>query len=185
MAIAQPSILIAGAGPVGLVLALSLLRNRVPVRIINKQLTHSIGHRGSGLHPRTLEHYKILGILPQVFERSGPWPKMRLYSSPESPDGKPLQEFSMIEELEPTAQYPIINSIMFSQDRHEALLRQVLLEEYDTAVEMGTELQSFVQTPDDVQARLVKHTADGKQTEETARFEYVIGTDGARSVVRK
>ena len=75
---------------------------------------------------------------------------------------------------------------MFSQDRHEALLREVLLNEYNTSVEMGTELESFVQTSDDVEVRLIKHTAEGKQTEsESARFEFVIGTDGARSAVRK
>ncbi|EEB99765.1 hypothetical protein MPER_00475, partial [Moniliophthora perniciosa FA553] len=38
-----------GAGPSGLALALSLLRNGVPVRIINKQLKHGVGQRGAGI----------------------------------------------------------------------------------------------------------------------------------------
>jgi hypothetical protein len=36
-------------GFLGLVLALALLRNGVPVRIINKQLQHSVGQRGAGV----------------------------------------------------------------------------------------------------------------------------------------
>lgn len=38
-----------GAGPVGLVLALTLLKNGVPVRIIEKEQTPRIGQRGAGV----------------------------------------------------------------------------------------------------------------------------------------
>lgn len=38
-----------GAGPAGLVLALSLLQNGVPVRIIDKSPEHPVGQRGSGI----------------------------------------------------------------------------------------------------------------------------------------
>lgn len=39
----------AGAGPSGLVAALTLLQNNVPVRIITKELDYTIGQRGSGV----------------------------------------------------------------------------------------------------------------------------------------
>ncbi|KIJ67487.1 hypothetical protein HYDPIDRAFT_108268, partial [Hydnomerulius pinastri MD-312] len=38
----------AGAGPAGLVAALTLLQNGVPVHIIDKELNHRIGRRGLG-----------------------------------------------------------------------------------------------------------------------------------------
>ncbi|KAG7093483.1 hypothetical protein E1B28_007158 [Marasmius oreades] len=180
---AQP-ILIVGAGPVGLVLALSLLQNGVSVRIINKQLSHPVGHRGSGLQPRTLELYKLLGILPDIQNQSGPFPPMKVYTSPEGPE--PVKEFSMIEDLEATPEYPLVNVAMLSQDRHEALIRDVLAKKYNTHVELGTELRSFVQNrhTGQVEARIVK-LVDGNEVEEAAIYDFLIGADGARSVVRK
>ena len=41
-----------GAGPAGLVLALSLLQNGVPVRIIDRLPKHPVGQRGSGIQVR-------------------------------------------------------------------------------------------------------------------------------------
>lgn len=38
-----------GSGPSGLILALSLVRNGVPVRVIEKTITDRIGQRGAGL----------------------------------------------------------------------------------------------------------------------------------------
>ncbi|KAF9266750.1 hypothetical protein L218DRAFT_921364 [Marasmius fiardii PR-910] len=176
-----PGILIVGAGPVGLALTLSLLRNGVSVRIVNKQASHPVGQRGSGLQPRTLELYQTLGILPEILSRSGPLPPMKIFTSPEGP--KPVKEFSMMEQLEVTPEYPLINGAMLSQDRHEALIRNVLAEEYDTHVELGTELRSFVQNhrTGQVEVKLV----DRNGVEETTTFEFLIGADGARSVVRK
>ncbi|KAF8915485.1 hypothetical protein CPB85DRAFT_1293246 [Mucidula mucida] len=42
-------ILIAGAGPTGLVLAISLLKQGVPVRLIDKDSTYRVGYKGSGI----------------------------------------------------------------------------------------------------------------------------------------
>ena len=38
-----------GSGPAGLVLALSLLKNGIPVRIIEKDVQHHHGERGPGV----------------------------------------------------------------------------------------------------------------------------------------
>ena len=38
-----------GAGPTGLVAALALLQNGIPVRIIEKLTTHRVGSKGSGI----------------------------------------------------------------------------------------------------------------------------------------
>jgi ribulose 1,5-bisphosphate synthetase/thiazole synthase len=43
-----------GAGPAGLVLALSLLQNGVPVRIIDKLPKFPVGQRGSGIQVRSV-----------------------------------------------------------------------------------------------------------------------------------
>ena len=41
-----------GAGPSGLLLALSLLKNGVPVRIIEKEEDNNVGDRGAGIMVR-------------------------------------------------------------------------------------------------------------------------------------
>ncbi|EEB99794.1 hypothetical protein MPER_00434, partial [Moniliophthora perniciosa FA553] len=66
----EPAVLIVGAGPSGLALALLLLRNNIPVRIIDKRSNFNVGQRGAGFQPRTLELYKLLGILPEVEKRT-------------------------------------------------------------------------------------------------------------------
>ncbi|KAJ8092835.1 hypothetical protein PM082_023664 [Marasmius tenuissimus] len=166
----------------GLALALSLLRNGVPVRIIDKRPEHTIGQRGAGMQPRTLELYKILGALPDIAAAGNPERPIRMYTSPEGPTH--VAEFHMHEQLENTPEYPLINLTALGQDKHEAVLRKRLAEDYDAHVELGTELKSFEQTDDYVESRLVKHV-DGKEVEEVFRSEFLVGTDGARSVVRK
>lgn len=60
------------------------------------------------------------------------------------------------------------------------------LAEYGCSVEKGTELLQFDQFEDRVEARLRVRGVDGTGTvEEKKSFEWVIGTDGARGVVRK
>ncbi|KAF8903219.1 hypothetical protein CPB85DRAFT_1165833, partial [Mucidula mucida] len=54
-----------GTGPTGLMLAISLAKNGIPFRIINKKQQHSLGQRGSTIQPRTLEVYNLLGFLPK------------------------------------------------------------------------------------------------------------------------
>ncbi|KAK1230731.1 hypothetical protein PQX77_006181 [Marasmius sp. AFHP31] len=175
-------VLVVGAGPTGLALALSLLKNGVPVRVIDKRPEHTIGQRGAGMQPRTLELYKILGALPEIAAAGHPERPIRMYTSPEGPNH--VAEFHMHEQLENTPEYPLINLTALGQDKHEAVLRKRLAEDYNTHVELGTELKSFEQTDDYVESRLVKHV-DGKEVEEVFRSEFLVGTDGARSVVRK
>ncbi|KAJ3971607.1 FAD binding domain-containing protein [Lentinula raphanica] len=177
------NVLIVGAGPTGLALALLLLRNGLTVRIIEKQFRFHPGERGSGIQPRTLELYKFLGILPDIHSSSAYMPEqIKYYSAPD--DGKPPRTSIFMELLKNSPDRPLINTRMLGQNRHEQILREHILKEYDVRVELSTELQSFEQHPDHVLARMIK-TNDSKQIQETATVEWLIGADGARSVVRK
>ncbi len=55
-------VLIAGAGPTGLVLALWLTRLGVSVRIVDKAETSGETSRALAVHARTLEFYAQLGL---------------------------------------------------------------------------------------------------------------------------
>lgn len=59
----QTDILIAGAGPVGLALALALTRRGVGVRVLEKRGTLSAASRASTFHPPTLDALAELGVL--------------------------------------------------------------------------------------------------------------------------
>ncbi|KAJ8597124.1 hypothetical protein M405DRAFT_804295 [Rhizopogon salebrosus TDB-379] len=45
----HPPVLVVGAGPAGLVAALTLLQNGIPVRIIDKDPNPRMGQRGPGI----------------------------------------------------------------------------------------------------------------------------------------
>ncbi|KAJ6511513.1 FAD binding domain-containing protein [Mycena vitilis] len=175
------SVLIAGAGPSGLILALVLLKNGVSVRIIDKELQHRGGSRGSGVQARTLELYDILGVLPEILEAGEPIPAMAKYEPGEL---KPSSLFKLSEHIEPTPDTPHPNGHNISQDVHEEVLR-AHLQKLGCSVELGSELRSFEQFPDHVVAHMSKTDGNGTQAEEDTRFDWLVGTDGARSVVRK
>ncbi len=72
---------------------------------------------------------------------------------------------------------------MLGQDAQEAILR-AHLERYGCKVELGTELVSFTQAEDGVVAIIAKRTGHS-QVEETVKYSYLVGADGAHSRVRK
>ena len=57
-----PQVLVIGAGPTGLVLALWLTRLGVTVRIIDKTAEPGTTSRALGVQARTLEFYRQLGL---------------------------------------------------------------------------------------------------------------------------
>jgi hypothetical protein len=75
---------------------------------------------------------------------------------------------------------------MLGQNHVEHILHTALAE-YGCTVELGTELKSFKQFDDHVQATLqVRGMEQGVQgVEEISSYEYMVGTDGARGIVRK
>ncbi|KAJ7080586.1 FAD binding domain-containing protein [Mycena belliarum] len=175
----QPSILVAGAGPAGLILAIILLKNGVPVRLIDKAATYPIGSRGAGVQPRTLELYDILGVLPE-FEKVADTtcPVRRMYGLKDGVEVV-LKEGPVFQRVEPTPGTPHANPVALSQDVHEEILRSYL-HTLGGAVELSTELRSFEQSPDHVVAQIVKNGVV-----ESARFDWLVGADGVHSCVRK
>src|SRR5205823_3948785 len=67
--VADTDVLIAGAGPTGLVLALWLTRCGVRVRIVDKVAEPGTTSRALVVHARTLEFYRQIGLADAVVER--------------------------------------------------------------------------------------------------------------------
>ncbi|MBX9825226.1 MAG: FAD-dependent monooxygenase [Xanthobacteraceae bacterium] len=172
-------VLIAGAGPAGLVLACDLARRGVAFRIVDALPAppdHRSGSRGKGIQPRTLEIYDDLGIIDRVHAAGGPYSPAQAWDGP-----KPLgaAKFHRIERREPTPDVPYPSMWMLLQPRALDVLR-ARLAEFGGKVEFGSKLQSFTQGADSVACTLAH--PDGRQ--ETLRVRYLAGCDGARGAVR-
>ncbi|URM98986.1 FAD-dependent monooxygenase [Actinomadura madurae] len=161
-------VLIIGAGPTGLTLAVDLARRGVRHRIIDPGTR--AGSRGKGLQPRTMEVFDDLGVIGAVLGAGGAYPPIRAYAGTEV-----VWEGEMGERKEPSDAVPYPNGLMVPQWRTEEILRD-RLEELGGRVERG-ELAGFTQDAEGVTAVLADDT--------TLRAAHLVGADGGRSAVRK
>lgn len=93
-----------------MVLALTLAKNGVPVRIIEKDLKFHTGQRGAGLQPRTLELYSFLGVLPDILEGGSLLVKRCIYEMPEGRN--PVKTFDISPYEDPTPDVPYVSRIV-------------------------------------------------------------------------
>ena len=63
-------ILIVGAGPVGVTLAIELLRRNISVRLIDLAEEPLKGSRGKGIQPRTLESFDMMDVIDEILQSS-------------------------------------------------------------------------------------------------------------------
>ncbi|MDT9646367.1 FAD-dependent oxidoreductase, partial [Pseudomonas sp. JV245A] len=166
-------VLIIGAGPTGLVLALWLRRQGVKVRIIDKTPGPGTTSRALAVQARTLELYRQLDLTRAIVERGHHVPAVNLWVKGERAAHLPFKAIG--EDLTP---YPFLQ--IFPQDEHEQLLIERLALQ-GVEVERNTELLAFTDHGHLINARL--RGPDGR--EEHCQAFYLAGCDGARSTVRK
>lgn len=169
------TVVIAGAGPTGLTLAIELARRGVPTRVLDKAATLFPGSRGKGLQPRTLEVFDDLGVIGAVLAAGESFPPMRLYRGAEVVWEKPVYELLGLPELEPTPAVPYPHTWLIPQWRTDQILAARFAELGGT-IEFGTEVTGFTQDDDGV-------TVDTDRGR--IRADYLVGADGGRSTVRK
>ncbi|MTE15120.1 FAD-dependent monooxygenase [Nocardia aurantiaca] len=170
----NPQVLVAGAGPTGLTLAIDLARRGIAVRIVDKAGEFFAGSRGDGLQPRTLEVFEDLGVLDAVLAQGAPQAPLLVHL-----DGRFMMERRMSTWLEPTSDVPYPNPWVLAQADTERLLRERLAE-FGVRVETATAVVDFSADADGVTVTLERAGAT-----ETVRADYLVGADGGRSVVRK
>ncbi len=170
---ARCDVLIVGAGPTGLVLALWLSKLGVKVRIIDKTAEPGTTSRALAVQARTLELYRQLDLADAVVERGHKVPAVNLWVKGEPKARLPFERIGA--DLTP---YPFLE--IFPQDQHERLLIE-RLGSFGISVERQTELVSFQDDGVRITARLRNH--DG--LEEDWEANYLAGCDGARSTVRE
>ena len=168
-------VLIAGAGPTGLTLAIDLARRSVEVRIVDALPAPPTGIRGKGLQPRTLEIFEDLGVLDALRAAGGDYPPIRISVGP-----VPIWQSHMHKRAEPTDDVPYPNILMVPQFRTEEILR-ARLAELGGQVEWGTTAVDV--SEQDANGVTVVLERDGAR--ERVRAAYVVAADGGRSALRK
>ena len=165
-------VLIVGAGPTGLVLALWLSKLGVACRIIDKTDAPGTTSRALAVHARTLELYRQLDLTDAVLQAGHKVPAVNLWVKGER---KVHLDFTTVGEN--LTRYPFLH--IFPQDEHERLLI-ARLEQFGVTVERKTSLLSYRDEAEGIVARL--GTEHG---EEECCARYIAGCDGARSQVRE
>jgi 2-polyprenyl-6-methoxyphenol hydroxylase-like FAD-dependent oxidoreductase len=169
----RSDVLIIGAGPTGLVLALWLTKLGVKVRIIDKTAESGTTSRALAVQARTLELYRQLDLSGEILKCGHKTPAVNLWVRGQRTARLPFEEIGS--DLTP---YPFL--LIFPQDEHERLLIE-RLQALGVAVERRTELGGFEDRGGFVTARLGR--PDGG--EEVCEATYIAGCDGARSLVRE
>ncbi len=169
----RTEVLIAGAGPTGLVLALWLTRLGVKVRVIDKTAEPGTTSRALAVQVRTLELYQQLDLANAVVDRGHKVPAVNLWARGER---AARVSFAVVgETLTPYSFFEI-----FPQDQHEQLLVERLAA-LGVSVERRTELTGYT----DEGGRITAHLRTPTGTDEVCEASYIAGCDGARSLVRE
>ncbi len=164
--------LIVGAGPTGLVLALWLNRFGVRVRIIDKLAASGTTSRALAVQARTLEYYQQMGLAAAVVDRGHKVAALNLWVRRNRAAHVPIENLG--EGLTPFP-FPLI----FPQDEHETLLIG-RLRAAGVEIERPAELVGFDDLGGEVRATIRKDGALDSRS-----YAYIAGCDGARSRVRE
>jgi 2-polyprenyl-6-methoxyphenol hydroxylase-like FAD-dependent oxidoreductase len=169
----RSEVLIIGAGPTGLILALWLTKLGVKVRILDKTAEPGTTSRALAVQARTLELYRQLDLTDAVVDQGHKVPAVNLWVEGARKARLPFETIGS--NLTPYAFLEI-----FPQDQHERLLIE-RLQALEVSVERRTELVGFKDEGEFVTAHLRR--PDGQ--EEFCETNYIAGCDGARSLVRE
>ena len=162
-------VLIAGAGPVGLQLALELQRRGVRWMAIDQREAPDYYCKALGITPRTQEIWDQCGVLDDAQRRGAFLAGMEAATDQGPVERQPVPPDGLSYGFLTLPQYDTEEVLRLHLARRGGVVRQ------------GVRLASFVQDPDGVTADL--EGAEGRK--QRIRSRWVVGCDGAHSVVRK
>lgn len=181
-------VLIAGAGPVGLTLALDLGRRGVRCTLIERNKTTIQLPKMERCNARTMEIYRRLGIAERVRDAGLPRNAPMDVFLALSMAGPPLAHLPCPSVAAATAEIAAHNGggllepyQLISQYTLEPLLRSIVETLPSVTVRFGCELISFAQDGTSVSAVVHSNGAP----EKTIRASYLVGCDGGSSTVLK
>lgn len=172
-------VIISGGGPVGLGLAIELGRRGVSALVVERHSEPLPIPRGQNLTQRTMEHFHVWGAEPQI---------RAARTIPESYGIGGLTAYGTL--LGPYhynwLQRELVRPFYFKDNERlpqyatEAVLRARVSEMTEINVIYGWDVRAATQTGDGVSVTIAERGGGGK----VLNAAYLVGCDGARSVVR-
>ncbi|WP_050931851.1 FAD-dependent oxidoreductase [Aestuariivita boseongensis] len=170
----EKRVLIAGAGPVGLVAAVSLLEEGIPVTVLEASADLAVDLRASTFHPPTLDFLDRLGLADGLIARGIKCP---LWQFRDRKEGE-IATFDL-GLLADVTDHPY--RLQAEQWKLTEAARARLEAEPDARLITDITVEEVSQDSDSVTVKARRENGEV----ETFRAAYLIGADGARSTVRK
>ncbi len=162
MTIEEHAVVIAGGGPTGMMLAAELALAHVDVVVVERRTSAElVGTRSRGLHARTIELLDQRGVAERFLSR-----------------GQPLQVTAFGGTPVDLSDFPTRHNygLALGQNEFELLLSEWIAQ-LGVPILRGCDVTAFTQDDDGVLVAL----SDGR----SLRARWLVGCDGARSLVRK
>jgi 2-polyprenyl-6-methoxyphenol hydroxylase-like FAD-dependent oxidoreductase len=166
----NPTVVIVGAGPVGLVAACDLARRGVSIRVIDKLAEPTTESRAIAIHARSCDMFDRMGVLDDLIATGVKSTAMNMFANGKKMFRAPLD----------TVDSAFPYTLITAQTETERVLTEHLTA-LGVSIDRGVELKELTQ--DDAAVHLVLQRADGA-TEHVAT-SWVVGTDGSHSSVRR
>ncbi len=172
-------VIVVGAGPVGAVSALALVKKGIPVTLIEAEAEPPEDQRAATIHPPTVEMLAELGLKDEAFadDASGGL-QSPIFHFRDRVTGELIAVFD-ISLLEGEVPYPFV--VQWEQYKLVRAARPHIEASGIAEVRFSTKVTGLAQTADHVEATLTN--AQGES--EKLRGRYLIGADGGRSTVRR
>src|SRR5215510_12666793 len=170
---AKPQVIVAGAGPVGLLVALALAKRDIPVLVLEAEPGLTIDLRAGTYHPPSLEMMAPYGITAEMLRTAIRVPRWQIRDRKE---GVVVEwDLSLITDLTP---YPY--RLHLEQHRLTPIIYDKLKACAGAVVRFSHEVVDVAQNGDRV--IVTANIPGGAERFET---DWLVGADGGRSAVRK
>jgi 3-(3-hydroxy-phenyl)propionate hydroxylase len=170
---AQHPVIVVGAGPVGLALAIDLVLKGIPAVVLDEDDTVSVGSRSICWAKRTLEIYDRLGCAEPMMARGITWNLGKVFHG-----DRLLYEFNLLPEE--GHRFPAFINLQ------QNLAEEIFVARAEALADEGLDLRWKNRvvdvTPAEDHVRVDIETPDGPYA---LRCEYLVAADGVRSTVRR
>jgi 3-(3-hydroxy-phenyl)propionate hydroxylase len=172
-------VIVAGAGPVGAIMALALVRKGIAVTLVEAESEPVEDQRAATIHAPTLEMLVDLGLKELAFaeDASGGF-AAPLFKFHDRRTGEVVAVFD-IRLLDGEIPYPFV--LQWEQYKLVRAVVPLLTASGLAQVRFSTRVTGLAQHADHVDVTVVNAAGES----ETLRAAYVVGTDGGRSTVRR
>lgn len=186
----RTDVLIAGAGPCGLMLALELGKRGIPCLVVEPKPGTAYNPQANATQARTMEHFRRHGFADEIRAQGLPGDHPTDIAYFTRYGGHELARLQLPTATQATQAIKTLGGSWsaaelphrVSQKFVEATLLQHVRHQPGVALRHGWQLESFEDSGDAVQARI--RAVAGNETV-AVQARYLVGADGARSLVRQ